>query len=238
MTRVRSLRMAKNPSQHRKLAKIAAATVANNTFGSVAEEYLKGREQNGAAPTTMIKNRWMLHSLAAPLSKRPIAEITAAEILVIPKKVELSGRRETARKLRGTIGTIFRYAVATLRAPNDPTYALKGALSAPMVVHQPTITDEQLLGALMTTIEEYDGWPTLRAAIHFLALTMTRLGEVRFMRRNEIVWPKSTWTIPAQRMKMRKPHDAPLVLGHHGVASLKIESGSYWQRSGTNECRP
>ena len=170
----------------------------------------------------MIKNRWMLHSLAAPLSKRPIAEITAAEILVIPKKVELSGRRETARKLRGTIGTIFRYAVATLRAPNDPTYALKGALSAPMVVHQPTITDEQLLGALMTTIEEYDGWPTLRAAIHFLALTMTRLGEVRFMRRNEIVWPKSTWTIPAQRMKMRKPHDVPL--SRQAITVLPLKS--------------
>ncbi len=200
----------KDPSQQKKLDKLAAAAAANNTFGGIAEEWLEGREENGAAATTMVKNRWMLHALAAPLSKRPIAEITAAEILAVLKKVEKSGRRETARKLRGMVGTVFRYAVATLRAPTDPTYSLKGALSAPIVTHRPAITDERQLGALMSSIEEYDGWPTLRAAIHFLALTMTRPGEVRFMRRNEIVWPKSTWTIPAERMKMRRPHDVPL----------------------------
>lgn len=209
----------KDPSQHRKLEKLAAAAAANNTFGSIVDEWLKGREQTGAAPTTMIKNRWMLHTLAAPLSKRPIAEVTPAEILSILKKVEISGRRETARKLRGAIGTIFRYAVATLRAPNDPTYALKGALSAPVVVHRPAITDERQLGALMATIDEYDGWPTLRASLQFLALTMTRPGEVRFMRRNEIVWPKSTWTIPAERMKMRRPHDVPL--SRQALAALR-----------------
>ncbi len=200
----------RDPSQNRKLERLAAAAAANNTFGAVAEEYLRGREQTGAAATTMIKNRWMLHSLAAALTKRPIADITAAEILLILKKVEISGRRETARKLRGMIGTIFRYAAATLRAPNDPTYALKGALMAPKVAHRPAITDEGQLGALMDNVEEYDGWPTLRAAIRFLALTMARPGEVRLMRRNEIVWPKSTWVIPAERMKMRRPHDVPL----------------------------
>ena len=200
----------KDPSQNRKLERLAAAAAANNTFGAIAEEYLLGREQTGAASTTMIKNRWMLHTLAAALSKRSIAEITPAEVLLVLKKVEQSGRRETARKLRGMIGTIFRYAVATLRASNDPTYALKGALMAPKVSHRAAITDEGQLGALMANVEQYDGWPTLRAAIQFLALTMTRPGEVRLMRRNEIVWPKSIWVIPAERMKMRRPHDVPL----------------------------
>ncbi len=200
----------KDPSQQKKLDKIVAATAANNTFGAIAEEHLKGLEEGGAASTTMTKNRWMLQDLAAPLSKRPIAEVTPAEILSILKKVEKSGRRETARKLRGIIGTVFRLAVATLRAPTDPTYALKGALAAPVVVHRPAITDERQLGALMTSIDEYDGWPTLRAAIQFVALTMTRPGEVRYMRRSEIVWQKSTWIVPAERMKMRRPHDVPL----------------------------
>jgi hypothetical protein len=78
------------------------------------------------------------------------------------KKDEKSGRRETARKLRGIIGTVFRFAVATLRAPTDPTYALKGALAAPVVVHRPAITDERQLGAVMTSIDEYDGCPKCR----------------------------------------------------------------------------
>jgi len=39
---------------------------------------------------------------------------------------------------------------------------------------------------------------------------MARPGEVRLLRRNEIIWPKATWRIPPERMKMRRPHDIPL----------------------------
>ena len=62
----------------------------------------------------------------------------------------------------------------------------------------------------MRSIDEYDGWPTLRAALQLVALTMTRPGDVRHMRRSEIIFPKAVWRIPAERMKMRRPHDVPL----------------------------
>jgi integrase len=200
----------KDPSQQKKLDRIAAATAANNSFGAIAEEHLTALEENGAAESTLNKVRWLLLDLASPLTKRPIVEITPAEILVILKRYEKSGRRETARRLRGVIGKVFRIAVATLRAPTDPTYALQGALLAPVVHHRPAITEERQLGALVASIEEYDGWPTLKTALLFLALTMARPGEVRYLRRSEIIWPKATWRIPPERMKMRRPHDIPL----------------------------
>jgi integrase len=199
-----------NPSVKRKLDKIAAATAARNTFGDIAEEHLENMVANGIAATTMKKNRWMLQQLCSPLSKRPISDITAAEILDLLKKIEKSGRRETATSLREKIGSVFRYAVVTLRAPMDPTYALKGALLRPKVTHRPAIVDEQKLGALMQSIDEYDGWPTLRAALQLIALTMTRPGELRGMKRNEISFDNAIWRIPAERMKMRRPHDVPL----------------------------
>lgn len=200
----------KDPSHQRKLEKLAAVAAANNTFGSIAEEHLAELKESGAAERTLDKMRWLLLDLASPLTQRPIAEISPAEILVILKQVEKSGRRETARRLRGVIGKVCRLAVATLRAPADPTYALQGALLRPLVHHRPAITDERPLGALMLSIDEFDGWPTLKSALVFTALTMTRPGEVRQLRRNEIIWPKATWRIPAERMKMRRPHDVPL----------------------------
>jgi integrase len=200
----------KDPSQQKKLDRIVAATAANNTFGAIADEHLTALKENGAAEATLNKVRWLLLDLASPLTKRPIAEVTPAEILLILKRLEKSGRRETARRLRGVIGKVCRLAVATLRAPTDPTYALQGALLAPVVHHRPAITDEKQLGALMASIDEYDGWPTLKSALLYLALTMARPGEVRYLRRNEIIWPKATWRIPAERMKMRRPHDIPL----------------------------
>lgn len=199
-----------NPSVKRKLDKIAAATAARNTFGDVAADHLAHMEANGTAATTMKKNRWMLQKLCSPIAKRPIAEITAAEILDLLKKVEKSGRRETATSLRGKIGSVFRYGVVTLRATIDPTFALKGALLKVRVKHRAAIIDELQLGALMKSIDEYDGWPTLRAALQLIALTMTRPGELRGMKRNEIFFDKAIWRIPAERMKMRRPHDVPL----------------------------
>jgi integrase len=199
-----------DPSQDRKAQKVAAAVAAQNTFGAVAADYLKKLEDEGSAPATITKNKWLLEDLAKPIAKRPITELTPAELLDLLKKVEKSGRRETARRLRGVIGTVFRYAIATLRATNDPTFALRGALLAPTVQHRAAITDEKKLGALMRAIDGYDGWPTLRAALLVLALTMTRPGDVRHMRRSEIMFDKATWRIPAERMKMRRPHDVPL----------------------------
>jgi integrase len=199
-----------NPSLHRMQEKLAAKVAANNTFGAIAEEYLKNLEESGAAEATINKNRWLLLDLASPLAKRPISEVTPAEFLVILKKYEKEGLRETAKRLRGVIGGVFRLAVATLRASNDPTYALRGAIASPVVTHRAAITDERQLGGVILAVEECTAWPTLKAALNFVTLTMMRPGEVRHMRRNEVIWPSATWRIPAERMKMRRPHDVPL----------------------------
>ncbi len=200
----------KDPSQQRKQDRLTAAVAARNTFRAVAEEVLTGLAETNSAKRTMEKNRWLLLDLAAPLAGRPIADVTPAEVLAILKRVEKSGRRETAKRLRAAIGRVFRLAIATLRATSDPTYALRGALTAPVVTPRAAITDERKLGALMAAIDQYDGWPTIRAALQLTALTMSRPGEVRFMRRSEIVWPSAVWRISAERMKMRRPHEVPL----------------------------
>ena len=199
-----------DPSVRKKLDRIAAETAARNTFGLIVAEFIANLEANGAAAATMAKNKWLLEDLAAPLSNRPIAEIPAAEILDLLKRIEKSGRRETARRLRGIMGAVFRLAVVTLRAPSDPTNALQGALLRPNTKPRAAITDEWKFGALLRAIDDFDGWPTIKAALKFAALTFARPGEVRGARRGEISFEKSTWRIPAERTKTRKPHDVPL----------------------------
>lgn len=193
-----------DPSVRKKLARIAAETAARKTFGLVAAEFLSNLEANGAAPATLAKNKWLLEDLAAPLANRPIAEITAAEILDLLKQVEKSGRRETARRPRGVIGTVFRSAVVTLRAASDPTSALQNAKP------RAAITDQEQFGGLLRGIDEYDGWPTIKAALKFCALTFARPGEVGGATRSEINFEKAVWRIAAERTKMRRPQDVPL----------------------------
>ena len=199
-----------DPSQKRKDERRAVAVAASNTFGIVALEYIEKCEAEGMAEQTGYKKRWLLQDLAKPLTDKVITEITPADILALLKSVEKTGRRESARRLRAIIGAVYRYAIATLRAENDPTYALRGALMAPKVTHRAAITDEVQLGRLYTSICEYDGWPTLTAALKLNLLTMCRPGEVRHMKRSEINFPKALWQIPAERMKMKIAHDVPL----------------------------
>ena len=164
-----------------------------------------------SAPATIAKVKWLLEGLAGPaLGKRPIAEITPVEILALLQQVERSGRRETARRLRSTIGSVFRFAIATLRAQTDPTSALRDALERPKVKHRAALTEPKQLGGLLRAIDDYDGWPTLRSALLFTALTFARPGEVRGARWTEIDFNKAIWSIPAERMKMRRAHAVPL----------------------------
>jgi hypothetical protein len=165
----------KNPSQQRREDRIRAQTAARNSFGAIADELIEKFEEERKAPATIDKQKWFLQDLAGDLTFRPIAEVSAAEILVVLRKVEKRGHKETARRLRGAIGRVFRYAIATLRAEDDPTYALRGALSAPIVANRAAITDEEQLGELLRKIDDYEGrCPTLKAAMQFLVLTMAR----------------------------------------------------------------
>lgn len=113
------------------------------------------------------------------LGGRPISEITAPEVLAALKPVEARGNLETARRLRSTIGSIFRYAIATARATNDPTGALKGALVAPKAKHRAAITDPLELGMFLQVLDGFDGQPETHAALKLLPLVFTRPGELR-----------------------------------------------------------
>jgi hypothetical protein len=95
-----------DPSQQRKLDQIAPGVASKTTFGAIVEEQLEFLQEDKAAASTISKNRLLLQDLAAPLTKRPITAITPAEILLILQRVEKTGRRETARRLRGAIEAV------------------------------------------------------------------------------------------------------------------------------------
>lgn len=200
----------RDPGVQKKLDKIAAETMARTTFKLIAEECLENMKDRDLAPTTVTKSTWLLMKLAEPLHKRPISEISPAEILHLLQSVERSGRRESARRLRSVMSGVFRHAIVTLRAEVDPTEPLKGAIRAPKVVNRPAITDEKAFGALLRDLEEFPGYFITKAALKFQILTMVRPGEVRGATIHEIDRSERTWTISDERMKMRRGHVVPL----------------------------
>jgi len=96
--------------------------------------------------------------------------------------------------------------MVTMRAPADPSAALKDALLPPIVKGRAAITDEKEFGGLLKRLDEYTGWPVIPAAMKFQILTCTRPGETRGAKKQKFDLDNRTWTIPAERMKMRREH--------------------------------
>jgi integrase len=196
-----------DPSAQRKTDKQAGK---DSSFRRVAEEVIAKLEREGRAQVTLSKKRWLLDFAYPTFGDRPVVEITARELLALLREIEGRGHYETARRLRSTCGMVFRYAIATGRAERDPSMDLRGALTAPQVTHRATIVEPKSIGALLRAIDGFDGQPTTRAALRLAAYVFVRPGELRRAEWNEFDLDKTVWSIPAEKMKMRRPHRVPL----------------------------
>ncbi len=201
----------KDPGVEKKLAKLAQQVSAANTFEAVAAELMAKLKREGKADRTLNKKQWLIDLASVDIGSRPVKELTAAEILLPLRKVEAKGNYETARRLRATIGQVCRYAIATARAENDPTFGLRGAITLPTVTARAALVEREEYAALVRAVWAYDGRSKLtRWALQLMALLYPRPGELRFAEWTELDLEKATWTIPAARMKMRREHKKPL----------------------------
>jgi hypothetical protein len=102
------------------------------------------------------KSCWLLKDLLFPaLGSRPIAQITAPEVLAAVRRIEARGRHETAHRAKWKAGQVFRYAISTGRAERDPTADLRGALAPVVTTNRAAITDPKRIGELMRSIAGY-----------------------------------------------------------------------------------
>lgn len=108
-----------------------------------------------------------------------ISEITATDIIAPLRRIERQGNYETARRVRAFASQVFRYAIATARGDNDPTFGLRGALITPQVNHRAAIIDPSEFGSLLRCIWTYSGQPTTVAALKLMAMLYPRPGELR-----------------------------------------------------------
>lgn len=199
-----------DPFDHAKAQKAHKLESEAHTFATFATELLAKKKREGKASNTIGKREWLYGLAGESFGKRPIAEITPNEVLRVLQAVEETGRLETARRMRSSIGEVFRFAIATNRATFDPTFALRGALAKPQVKHRAVILDPARFGELLRAIDAFQGQPETVAALKLMALLFQRPGELRQAEWREFDLERAIWSIPAAKMKMRRDHRIPL----------------------------
>ena len=198
-----------DPGEVKKEEKAIQKLSTGNTFEAIAREWHKSKA-----------DRWSLRyrdeiidtfekDIFPYIGKRPITEIKPLELLETLRKMEKRGALEKMRKVRQRCGEVYRYAIITGRAEYNPAPDLATALTPPKKQHFPFLTAEEL-PYFLKDLAGYTGSVITKTATKIILLTAVRTQELRFARWQDIDLEKGIWEIPAEVMKMKRPHVVPL----------------------------
>jgi len=195
-----------DPNQKRRDV-VAEKVQANlNTFEAVARRWHEVRRGTEVHKTRSLRR---LELYAFPkLGSRPIQDITTMDIVICLEAIEKRGILETAHRVKQLMQQVFRYAVRRGQIVHNPAGDLRDILAFPPKNNYSCIPPAELPD-LLQAIENYKGDLT-QYAIKLMALTFVRTGELIGAKWEEIDWVRSEWRIPAERMKMKRPHTVPL----------------------------
>src|SRR6184192_4892397 len=149
------------------------------TFEGVAKEWLELQSKSLAPETISILGTRLKSALYPYLGSRPVAAITAQELLAALRRIEARGRHETAHRVRALAGRVLRYAVATGRAQHDVAADLRDALAPVKSRNVASVTDPVRVGELLRAIDGYYGNPVTMLALKLAPLVFVRPGELR-----------------------------------------------------------
>lgn len=204
--------LAAKPKRDPRTVLRAEAPAGAQTFGAFTESFLAGMLDDFRNPKHRQQWRNTLETYAAGIWKTDIAAIETRQVLEVLQPI-WSGKRETARRVRGRIERILDAAKAQgLRSGENPA-RWRGHLSAILPDNRKDKRHHAAMPfddvpAFMQTLSRRDDLAS--KALQFIVLTGTRSGEARGARWGEIDFETRVWTIPGERMKAGRPHRVPL----------------------------
>lgn len=213
--------------EQRRSERIVAAPPRSVTFRAAFDGYFEMKEQQLSNDKHRAQWRSTMKAYVFPaIGKRPVGEITAAEVIDILKPI-WNTKRETARRILQRMRAVFEAAI--VRGERDkasPTIGVATVLGSRKrkLKHHPAMHYANV-PAFVSLLRGLEGWAATRLAFEFLILTASRSGEVRLATWDEIDLDAALWTVPAERMKARVEHAVPLA--PHAVAILREARAAY-----------
>jgi integrase len=204
-----------DPSVERRKAKIAAK---GDTFRTVADEYMVKLKKEIGLGTWGKKQSHLDTYLYPRVGSLSVSRITSRDVLDVLQPIDVTGKHETARRVRQLVGEVFTFAIATSRAVSDPSLRLTKALTRVTTTHHAALTDELEIGRLLRDLSSYTASPVVTCALNLAPLVFLRPFELRKAEWREVEFDNPhgpMWRIPVSRMKktqnaIRVDHLVPL----------------------------
>lgn len=216
-----------DPSFAKKEEKLVRDVQLNNTFQAVALEWHGTKVSRWSEGYASDIIEAFNKDIFPYIGQQSVNEIKPLVLLNVLRRMESRGATEKAKKVRQRCSEVFRYAIVTGRAEYNPAADLTSAMSGHESKHYPFLTVEELPD-FFKALSGCTGNPLVVLAARLLILTGVRTGELRGAFWSEFDLEKAVWEIPAERMKMKRPHLVPLsTQALEIVQQLKVMSGQY-----------
>lgn len=180
-----------------------------NTFESIAREW----HSKKLTEWTDNHGKEVMSSLERDifpfLGKMELDDIDTPRLLQVLRRIETRGALAILGKVRQRCGAIFKYGITIGKGMYNPALNLDDAFAKHKKSHFNAL-ERKDLPEFLNKLDKYNGEISTILGLKFILLTITRTNEVRFATWDEIDFENRLWTIPAERMKMKRDHVVPL----------------------------
>lgn len=183
------------------------------TFGSLIEEFYQIKKHEWSERHYLEKLRRYQRDLKPTFKNKLINQISIDDVINFLKKYQQRGVIDISHRLLSDISQVFDYAIITNKIEINFCSKIRKALIQKKITGHACILEKDL-PALLNSICTYQNERSeiIKYALKFISLTFVRVNELLKAEWSEFDLKESVWTIPANRMKMKREHRVPLSL--------------------------
>jgi len=193
------------------LAQVGKEPEPKEMFKDAAEEWYDRKERAGRTPESLYQYRLYLNKDIYPvIGKKALDDVTRADCAKIQSRMEARGAHGIAEKVRLWLNQIFSLAIGQGKTENNPASELRHiAEQRPGEKPHPHLLEPELPEFLKALRQSRSKWMTV-IMVRMILRTACRPGMARFAEWQDIDLDNALWSIPAEKMKRRRPHLIPL----------------------------
>ena len=200
-----------DPLKHKRDQQRKRVAWEERTFSVLCQEWMQRQQPRWTEKHAFDVRRALENHVLPDLGHLPIADIDRQEVLSVLRVMEGQGKHEAAHRARQRIEAVFNFAIITGDCETNPAAGLTKALTPPVKKKMAALKPEEL-PEFLRRLEDYQGHRLTYLGMRFVIYTFVRTSELRLAewKEFELKSANPVWTIPAERMKMRREHLVPL----------------------------
>jgi integrase len=192
---------------------------AARTLRTIVDDYLAMKAAELRLESYRITKGYLTGYHFRPLHSSAIAAIGRADIAPCLNKITLKSGRVTASRARSALATLFTWAMQEGHCDGNPVFATKDP--GPAQARDRVLSDSEI-GAIWNACGDDDYGKILK----LLICTGCRREEIGGLRWSEIAPDRTSFTLPAERVKNNHAHTLPLLpLAQAIIAAVTERAG-------------